>query len=67
MVITPTAYDRPGLFDTVWRFHGEDEQGRRVTFGVDHRIARELASYLDHGEDLPAVWVEAWQVLSTAQ
>lgn len=48
---------------TIWLFGGHDEENRQVTFGVDHRVARDLQAILDEdGEVL--CHVEDWQVLS---
>jgi hypothetical protein len=48
---------------TVWTLTGTDEDGHRVTFGADHRPAREIiALAADLGEI--DVSVEDWQIVS---
>lgn len=66
MIVIVTSYDQPGMFDTVVRFHGLDEEGGEVTFGVDHRPARDLAEAVARGED-PIVDLEPWQILGAAR
>lgn len=52
---------------SVWLFEGVaevgDDDGMLVTFGVDHRIAQDLAALIEEEGEV-ACWVEEWQILS---
>lgn len=50
---------------TVIVLTGTDEQGRAVTFGADHRQARNIIEAASHG--VIEAEVEGWQVLSIAK
>jgi hypothetical protein len=40
----------------------EDETGDQVTFGVDHRIAADLAEAVEQQGEIPCA-VEGWQIM----
>lgn len=70
MIVEVTDVVRPvGLFDTVLKFKGISPDGDIVTFGVDHRPARDLYAAMKEAAEFndPPVMVsiEDWQILKT--
>ena len=70
MIVEVTDVVRPiGLFDTIIKFKGISPDGEIVTFGVDHRPARDLFEAVKEAAEYndPPVMaeVESWQILKT--
>lgn len=66
--VTLTEDDLDALVDegTVVVFTGTDEQQRLVTFGVDHRNARDIVAIVREQGEL-VVGIDSWQVLRSSE
>lgn len=70
MIVQVTEVVRPiGMFDTIIKFKGISPAGDIVTFGVDHRPAKDLFEAMQEAAEYndPPLMTEIrdWQVLST--
>ncbi len=57
-----TAFEHEAFGGSIVIFHGEDDRGRPVRFGVDHRIAQDLAEFIEAEGPIDCE-VEDWQVI----
>lgn len=69
MIVEANEVVQPvGVFDTIIKFRGTHPSGDIVTFGVDHRPAKELFAAMKEAaeqNDPPiVVHLEDWQILS---
>lgn len=64
MIVTVADSDLTGLVNegSVWVFTGTTEEGQRVRFGVDHRMADGLVHEVLLSGEVPCE-VESWAIL----